>query len=477
MVSAQLNIPQRPYQSYGQETQTRTIRLNDGQLIQITTQTQQRLLQQGVDINNLANMSPFDLQRLGIAVRSQATPVGSLTGLPIQPRGLEIRLKSGVILEIDQATLRRLESQGVNINNIPNMSDAELAALGLRVREETFIIPGAIQISGGVQELRLPSGAVLVITSQQIQQLKSQGINLNTLSQLSEAELRRLGLQVRGSSFPLIPGSNPRPGGGLEIRLKSGVVLEIDQATLRRLETQGVNINNIPNMSDAELRALGLVVTPDFGSTAGFPANPILIPGSIPRPGGGLQIKLKSGVTLEIDQATLRRLQTQGVNLNNIPNMSDAELRALGLTVTPDFGGSSPFAPSNPFAPTGPILIPGAISRPGGGLEIKLKSGVTLEIDQATLRRLQTQGVNLNNIPNMSDAELRALGLTVRPDFGGSSPFAPSNPFAPTGPILIPGSTPRPGGGLEIRLKSGVILEIDQATLRRLQTQGVNLNR
>lgn len=434
----------------------REIRLSDGALLEIAESTLRRLRNEGVDINAIPDMTPQELQDLGISIRTEEIVIPG--AVQLDGGAQQITLKNGIIVVIDQATLKRLRSQGIDVNSIPNLTPADARRLGINIREDIITIPGAVQLDDGVQEFALSNGIIYSVTQTILQQLLDQGIDVNSLPTLSEADLRRLGITTRVTAVR-IPGAVSLADGRQQIRLKNGVMIVIDQITLRRLRAQGVNLNTLPNLSQQELVDLGIQVTETISSVPRD--QPIRIPGAIVLPDGSLQLRLRNGILLVIQQETLRRLQSEGVNLNTLPNKSQAELQELGIQVTETVSSTRP---NNT-----PIRIPGAIVLPDGSLQLRLKNGVLLVIEQSTLRRLQSEGVDLNTLPNMSQAELEDLGIQVTETVSSTRPLDE--------PIRIPGAVTLPDGSLQIRLRNGIRLVIQQATLRRLQRQGVNLNR
>ena len=447
-----LNIPGSVQRAGG----IQEIRLRNGVILEIGQSTLKRLQNQGVDINTIPNLTEDELARLGLSVRSESITIQG--AVQLDGGAQQITLRNGVIVVIDQATLQRLQSQGVDVNSIPNLSFDEARRLGINIRSETITIPGAIQLDNGAQEFVLDNGQVVTVTQTLLQRVQQQGVDINTLTRLTEAELRRLGLTPRVSNTR-IPGATTLANGAQQIRLRNGVLLVINQGTLRRLQAQGVDISTLPDLSQAELTALGIQVTETVSSVQ-QPLTPVRIPGAVTLPGGAQQITLRNGVLLVIDQATLQRLQGQGVDIRTLPDLDQAELSRLGVRVTETV--------SSVPQPLGPVRIPGATTLPGGAQQIRLRNGVLLVIDQATLRRLQSQGVDISTLPDLSQAELQALGIQVTETVSSTRPT--------TIPVRIPGAITLSGGAQQITLRNGVVVVIDQITLRRLQGQGIEIS-
>jgi len=166
-----------------------------------------------------------------------------------------ITLAGGQLLQIDSRTLQRLQSQGVDINNLQNLSEAELERLGISLRTETITIPGAVQLEGGVQQIRLRNGVILAIDQQTLQRLRARGVDVNTLSDLSEAELRRLGIVLQTSTVNV----TLEEGATRTITLKNGQVITIVFDTLVRLQEEGIDIDNLQALSEDDLVRLGII--------------------------------------------------------------------------------------------------------------------------------------------------------------------------------------------------------------------------
>lgn len=166
-----------------------------------------------------------------------------------------ITLSGGQLLQIDARTLERLQSQGVDINNLQNLSEEELERLGISLRTDTITIPGAIQLEGGVQQIRLRNGVILAIDQQTLQRLRAQGVDVNTISTLSEAELRRLGIVLQTSTINVTLDE----GTTRELRLSNGQIITLQYATLLRLQEQGVDIDNLAALSEDDLVRFGII--------------------------------------------------------------------------------------------------------------------------------------------------------------------------------------------------------------------------
>lgn len=159
------------------------------------------------------------------------------------------------MLQIDARTLERLQSQGVDINNLQNLSEDELERLGISLRTETITIPGATQLEGGVQQIRLRNGVILAIDQETLQRLRSQGVDVTTISSLSEEELRRLGIVLTTSTVNVkLDDRSFRT-----LRLKNGQTITITYVTLQRLLDQGVDIDNLEALSEDELVQYGVI--------------------------------------------------------------------------------------------------------------------------------------------------------------------------------------------------------------------------
>lgn len=169
-----------------------------------------------------------------------------------------ITLSGGQLLTIDSRTLQRLQNQGVDINNLQNLSEAELEELGITIRTDTISIPGAVTLEGGIQQITLKNGVILTIDQETLKRLQSQGVDINTLPSLSEVELQRLGIVLTTetiSTTRLIPGSTRT------ITLSDGQIITIEYETLLTLQEQGVDIDNLQALSEEELERLGLITT------------------------------------------------------------------------------------------------------------------------------------------------------------------------------------------------------------------------
>lgn len=161
-------------------------------------------------------------------------------------------------MTIDSRTLQRLQNQGVDINNLQNLSEAELEELGITLRTDSVTIPGAVTLEGGIQQITLRNGVILTIDQETLKRLQSQGVDINTLPSLSEAELRNIGIVLTTetiSTTRLIPGSTRT------ITLTDGQILTIEYETLLTLQEQGVDIDNLQALSEEDLERLGLITT------------------------------------------------------------------------------------------------------------------------------------------------------------------------------------------------------------------------
>lgn len=150
--------------------------------------------------------------------------------------------------------------------------------------------------------------------------LQSQGVDINNLQNLNERQLEDLGITLRTQTV------NVGTQTTRTITLRGGQQLTIDVATLNRLQQQGVDINNLQNLSESELEQLGIVLTT---RTVGIQDTGVRI-----IPGQTQTITLRNGQILTIDSATLTRLQQQGVDINNLQNLDETQLEQLGIVIT-----------------------------------------------------------------------------------------------------------------------------------------------
>jgi hypothetical protein len=135
------------------------------------------------------------------------------------------------------------------------LSEEELERLGISLRTDTILIPGAIQLEGGVQQIRLRNGVVLAIDQQTLQRLRSRGIDVTTIPNLTDVELRRLGIVLSTSTINVRLDENETR----QLRLKNGQVITLTVVTLQRLLDEGIDIDNLEALSEDDLVRLGII--------------------------------------------------------------------------------------------------------------------------------------------------------------------------------------------------------------------------
>lgn len=167
----------------------------------------------------------------------------------------QITLAGGQILNIDSRTLARLQRQGVDINNLQNLSEEELEQLGISLRADTLTIPGATVGEDGLQTITLRNGIILTIDEATLARIRAAGIQLNQIQNLSEAELRRIGISLSTETIDIALA----PGSTRTITLSDGTVLTIVYEQLLELQRQGIDIDNLQALSEADLQRLGLI--------------------------------------------------------------------------------------------------------------------------------------------------------------------------------------------------------------------------
>lgn len=177
----------------------------------------------------------------------------STSAAPVATR--QITLAGGQILNIDARTLQRLQRQGVDINNLQNLSEAELEELGISLRADTVTIPGATIGADGLQTVTLRNGIILTIDEQTLARIRAAGIELNQIQNLSETELRRIGISLSTETI----GVTLEPGSTRTIRLRDGTIITVEYEQLLRLQEQGIDIDNLETLSETELERLGLI--------------------------------------------------------------------------------------------------------------------------------------------------------------------------------------------------------------------------
>lgn len=203
-----------------------------------------------------AHLTSGQVRSVSTRTRTQTTTTRTQTIGPTTTR--TIRLSGGEILTIDSETLRRLQGQGVDINNLQSLTDADLESLGISISTSTV----NLQTDSGTQTIRLRGGQILTIDSVTLQRLQDQGVDINNLQNLSERELEELGITLATRT---VTTSTRRvqilPDTIRTITLRDGQVITVDSTTLETLQNSGVDIDNLQELSEDELERLGLIVT------------------------------------------------------------------------------------------------------------------------------------------------------------------------------------------------------------------------
>lgn len=202
------------------------------------------------------HLSSGQVRSVSTRTRTQTTTTRTQTIGPTTTR--TIRLSGGEILTIDSQTLQRLQGQGVDINNLQNLSETDLEALGITISTSTV----NLQTDSGTQTIRLRGGQILTIDTVTLQRLQDQGVDINNLQNLSEEELERLGITLATRTVTTGTRTvRILPGTTRTITLRDGQVITVDSVTLTTLQNQGVDIDNLQSLSEEDLERFGLIVT------------------------------------------------------------------------------------------------------------------------------------------------------------------------------------------------------------------------
>lgn len=197
---------------------TRQITLAGGQILNIDARTLQRLQRQGVDINNLQNLSEAELEELGISLRADTL---TIPGATIGADGLQtVTLRNGIILTIDEATLSRIRAAGIELNQIQNLSESELRRIGISLSTETI---GLSLAPGSTRQITLRDGSIVVIEYEQLLRLQEQGIDIDNLQALSETDLERLGI-IQVTRTVTVARARPRPATATRTRITASLI-------------------------------------------------------------------------------------------------------------------------------------------------------------------------------------------------------------------------------------------------------------
>ena len=93
----------------------------------------------------------------------------------------------------------------MNINTLQDLSSAELEALGIRVTESVTRVNADQPLRAGVTRRITVDGRVYVVTYAELIRLQDQGIDIDNLQALGREELIRLGV------VPRLRPAEPRP--------------------------------------------------------------------------------------------------------------------------------------------------------------------------------------------------------------------------------------------------------------------------